>query len=394
MSELWSSSWCLAVVACALAGHFILISRDKKWVTLEEYLGHFKKMLIPTSLPGRPEPLHIAVVDHLNGPVGGKMFVEIVHLRGSILGKDTSLSAQAWCTSWMGWWQKKLRKCGLDPSFHLRRSSAGKAQHGQPASLWQGIDFCKHPQPLMSSVAFMILLQQWCTPSRQKKDEVQLEAWRGLRRGLLERLLPEAASFTLYDDEHVAFCSGGLWGESARAASIEKGRLIVREPESCSEMFMLAVGSSEDNGRKIETLLDELSNMGATGLWMLKQLAFHLATFLEATTAAASEPQQDSGLEVQRAGRTRRRRIKNKFRTKQALTPRPHTSSTSSKNLLQYLSGAREHFKAHASLTVASDGCRSGCRNRMNAWVASSDNVGAWAPPIVLGSLCLCPSPQ
>ena len=316
------------------------------------------------------------------------MFIEIVQLRKLVLGKDASLSAQGWFTSWHGWWQKKLLKAGLDPSFHLRQGAAGKTKRGQVSPLWNGVDFCKHPQPLMSSLACMLLLQQWCTPTRQKTDEEQLEAWRGFRRGLLQRVLPESASISLYDDVNVGFCSGGLLGKSGRSASIEQGRLIVREPESCSQAFMLAVGSSQDAGRKVETLLEELSAMGSSGMWMLKQLAFHLASFMEATTAASTADQQD-GLVVQRAGRMRRRRIINKFRKKSFLAPRPKKSASSAKDLLRYLSGARAHFEGHASLTVASDGCRSGCRNRMNAWVASSDNVGAWAPPIVPGESTL-----
>ena len=265
------------------AGQYILIGRDKQWVTLEQHLSVSKQIHIPATLPGRPKPLEIPVVEHSHGPVGGKMFIEIVQLRACIVGKETNLSAHAWCASWMGWWQKKIQKVGLDPTFHFRRGSAGKAKVGGPPALWRGIDLCKHPQPLLSSLAFMILLQQWCTRSRQKTDEGQLEAWRGFRKGLLDRILPEAASISLYDDIDTGFCSGGLCGKSARSASIERGRLIVREVEGSSEAFMLAFGSSEDDGRKVETLLDELGSMGVNGMWMMKQLAFHLATFLEAT---------------------------------------------------------------------------------------------------------------
>ena len=113
-----------------------------------------------------------------------------------------------------------------------------------------------------------------------------------------------------------------------------------------------------------------------------------MSTFLEATTATAAPATADHGderLKRQMAGRTQRRRIKTKHRLKIALKPRVRPSGATSSDLLRYLYGARKHFQGHASITVAMDGCRSGCKNRMNTWVASADNVGAWAPPIVLG---------
>lgn len=377
-----------------------VIGRDGSRMALQDFRASHTTLEVPLRESALAHTW-VVIAYRLRRSWGAFCFWSLKSLRNCFVS-DESCTASAWYQNWWVWWDKYLNKLGMNATEHLRRpvrtQHEAKKQKAEPKG---DLDVRVFEEAAVSSYGMVALVVKWCSPSvtsKPKTENVRV-VWERCLQCIVDTFLvleqPVAWPIALSQD---AVAMPGLPISGGRI-----GNLVVAGGEVCVSRLrgldwpvltdLLSNMQCFEERAKLVTFMQRLHIAGKKGVWLFKQMVWHIGAALEGALVAGktAADMADEGLADACAslgdeggmGQSRldHERSKRRLKKKGRFAIKVARVVGQSRCIAKYFFCTRRVFHRPHHLSIAVDASRVSKKDYLVGAAGLPNGVLVWLPP-------------